>query len=65
MEIIDNIIDFDKYCDTCKHRDLKGHFDPCNDCLDNPVNTNSAKPVYYEEDKEKVKEKENKKNEEN
>lgn len=56
MEIIDHIVEFDKYCKTCKHinvRDDKG-FDPCHDCLNHPANTNSRKPVNYEED-EKLK----------
>ena len=59
MENIDIFVEFDKYCETCKHKELKGHYDPCNDCLDNPVNTNSEKPLYYEEDEEKVKETKN------
>lgn len=56
MEIIDNFVDFEKYCETCKHKDLKGYKDPCNDCLDNPVNSNSQKPIYYEENENKKKE---------
>lgn len=60
MEPIDIMVEFDKYCKTCKHCDLRGHYDPCNDCLDNPVNTNSKKPIYYEEDEKRVKEAERK-----
>lgn len=56
MEIVEKIIDFDQYCKTCKHRDLNEVKDPCNDCLDNPTNINSKKPIYYEEDKKKIKE---------
>ena len=60
MDNVDVIVDFEKHCKTCKYKDLEEKYDPCNDCLDNPVNTNSSKPVYYKEDEELV-EKENKK----
>lgn len=58
MEYIDKIINFDKYCKTCKYSDLEEVEDPCNDCLDNPTNMNSKKPIHYEEDEKKVKEQE-------
>jgi hypothetical protein len=40
---------FDKYCDSCKYKDLKDFFDPCNDCLGIGMRENSEKPEYYEE----------------
>lgn len=40
---------FDIYCETCEHKDKKDHEDPCNECLDNPANLHSHKPVKYEE----------------
>lgn len=40
---------FDVYCGSCKHWDKPGFFEPCNECLGNPVNSNSHKPIYYEE----------------
>ena len=49
MEIVDKIVDFKKYCETCKHKDTKEVKDPCNECLDNPVNSHTTKPVKYEE----------------
>lgn len=49
MEINEKFIDFDKYCETCKYKDLEEFKDPCNECLGNPVNMNSDRPVYYEE----------------
>lgn len=49
MENIDRIVDFKKYCETCKHKDLDEVKDPCNECLENPVNTNSRKPINYKE----------------
>lgn len=40
---------FHKYCESCKHKGLKDTDEPCNECLDNPVNLYSHKPVKYEE----------------
>lgn len=63
METIDHFVEFDKYCKICKFKDIKDTKggEPCNDCLSYSVNTNSRKPVRYEEDKEKIKNEENKK----
>lgn len=49
MEIVEKIVEFDKYCKTCKWKDTDDNLDPCNECLANPVNENSKKPVNYEE----------------
>ena len=40
---------FDKYCETCIHKNLKEHDSPCDDCLTESVNQYSHKPVKYEE----------------
>lgn len=40
---------FNKYCETCKHKDTKEHWDPCNECLENGMNVGSHKPTHYEE----------------
>ena len=69
METIDHFVEFDKYCKTCKFRDKndkKGE-EPCNDCLDNPINQDSRKPVNYKEDPDEIErlEKEENKLEEN
>jgi hypothetical protein len=61
MEIIDKIVDFEKYCKTCKYKDTKEFLDPCHDCLNNPTNVNSQKPVNYKEKEKKEVKKENKK----
>lgn len=62
METIDHFVEFDKYCKTCKFKDVKDTKgeEPCNDCLSYPVNTNSRKPVRYELDEEKIKEEQSK-----
>lgn len=39
---------FDQYCKTCKHLNKKEDDDPCFDCLNEPVNLYSHKPVKWE-----------------
>lgn len=40
-----------EYCKSCQHEDKEEWEDPCFDCLDEPTNLNSHKPVYYKEKK--------------
>lgn len=40
---------FDQYCKTCEHSAKKEDEDPCDKCLNEPVNTYSHKPVYWKE----------------
>lgn len=40
---------YHEYCKKCKHEQKKDHEEPCNECLDNPVNLYSHKPVKFEE----------------
>lgn len=40
---------FDQYCKTCKHEKLDETDDPCDDCLNEPMNVNSHKPTMWEE----------------
>ena len=50
---MDNIfkeVYFDKYCPTCKHKDLDESEDPCDTCLCTGVNINSHKPVKYKQE---------------
>lgn len=42
-------VEFWKYCEKCKHYEVEDVKDPCNDCLDEPVNLHSTKPVNFEE----------------
>lgn len=48
MDIVDKIVDFEHYCSSCKSSDIQQDDEPCNECLSQPVNTNSRKPVCYE-----------------
>ena len=42
---------FNEYCKTCKYATKAEDDDPCFDCLNEPVNVYSHKPVNYEEKK--------------
>ena len=38
-------VNFEKYCIICKHAECPEHEDPCFECLDNPLNYCTEKPV--------------------
>lgn len=38
---------FDQYCKTCKYYKKEEYRDPCNECLDTPVNLCSHKPINW------------------
>ena len=40
---------FDTWCQKCKYEKLTEQEKPCWDCLDEPVNIDSEKPLYFEE----------------
>ena len=42
---------FNQYCKDCKYAKMSEDGDPCFDCLNEPVNLYSHKPVKYEEKK--------------
>ena len=44
-------VNFDEYCEFCKHFNKAETDEPCNECLAEPVNFYSHKPVKYEEKK--------------
>jgi len=48
MEISQREVDFGSYCRRCKYDKLPEDADPCYECLENPVNTYSAKPIFFE-----------------
>lgn len=47
----EKLVEFDKYCQTCRFKDLKEEDEPCAECLDNPVNLFSHKPLKWKEAK--------------
>lgn len=40
---------FHEYCKKCKHEKIKNHEEPCNECLSEPTNLYTHKPVKFEE----------------
>lgn len=48
-EIRDLEVDFKKYCAKCVHRNLNEAQEPCNTCLDYPLNQDSTKPINFKE----------------
>ena len=55
MEYPKKFVKFEKYCETCKHKNVVEYEDPCNECLDNPVNDYTDKPIKYEKEEKKGK----------
>lgn len=40
---------FSQYCKTCEYQKREEYEDPCDECLNEPVNVNSHKPVNWKE----------------
>ena len=40
---------FDEWCKSCKHKDVKDTEHPCDECLSNPINLYSHKPVKWKQ----------------
>ena len=47
----EKIVLFSIYCKTCKYKDYPESALPCHDCLNNPSNIDSHRPLFYEADK--------------
>ena len=47
----DKIVYYNEYCKSCKHKNLPETEEPCDTCLENPVNEDSHRPVMWEEGK--------------
>ena len=39
---------FDIWCERCKHADTPENKEPCVNCLDEPSNIDSSKPILFE-----------------
>ena len=46
------LVEFDKWCERCKHFEKGESEDPCWDCLCDPVNCATHKPTKWEDAKE-------------
>lgn len=51
-------VHFGKYCPKCVHKDLDEDKEPCFECLAEPANVDSHKPVKWVEGKVKKSDKE-------
>ena len=45
----ERIVDFEKYCKICKYEKLAEIEDPCDECLNNPSNIDSRKPISFQD----------------
>lgn len=45
----DKEVFFYLYCPACKHENCADSEDPCDECLENPVNQDSHKPIFFKE----------------
>ena len=46
-------VDFRKYCKTCQYQKLKETEHPCDECLEEPINQYTSKPVHWKEKSKK------------
>lgn len=44
------IVEFVEYCHKCKHAETPENESPCWECLDEPVNEDSHKPINFVEE---------------
>lgn len=49
MEEVYKEVYYGEYCKTCQYEKLAEDEDPCHDCLNEPVNAYSHKPVNYKQ----------------
>ena len=49
MNDINKEVRFDQYCQKCKYYNKNEDEEPCDECLNNPVNSYSHKPINFEE----------------
>jgi hypothetical protein len=49
MEIEYQEVKFHKYCPKCKYKDLKDTESPCCECMEEPINQYTDRPVKFEE----------------
>lgn len=49
MQTETKLVEFEKYCPTCKNAKVAETEDPCNECLTSPTNVDSRKPILFEE----------------
>lgn len=55
MEYVNKIVEFVEYCHKCEYENTSSDFNPCSECLANPTNVHSQKPVNFKKKKHKKK----------
>lgn len=50
MDEVYKEVEFDSYCPKCKHFKKLEEEDPCFDCMNEPLNLYSHRPVKYEKE---------------
>lgn len=45
----EKFVKFEKYCPICKNVAVNENQLPCDECLSNPINTDTDQPVLFEE----------------
>ena len=50
MEIKEQFVEFDKFCPKCKHYKKLESEEPCWECLNEPYNLYTNRPVKFEEE---------------
>lgn len=48
-ETTEMFVEFEKFCKDCRYYDKSETEDPCYECLTNPVNYNSRKPLMFKD----------------
>ena len=48
-DVGEKFVDYMKYCYRCKHIAVPPGAEPCNECLTEPVNVYSSKPINWEQ----------------
>lgn len=51
MENNTKLVEFDKWCSSCKFKDKSSTAEPCDSCLSVPARESSHKPEYWQEGK--------------
>ncbi len=43
------MVRYDLWCDKCQHKTIKENDEPCEECLDHPINENTERPINFKE----------------
>ena len=48
-------VEYWKYCKDCRHEKNEETEEPCDSCLNEPINEDSQKPLYFSKKFERIK----------